>query len=84
MVEKQTDPERKAKPLGKALTVLGRQDVSAGITFGLVIVLFTLGGWWLDTRLETLPTFLLVGFGLGAVGGFIHLVETVSPGTLFT
>ena len=65
------------------MTGLGGKRSTAGLTFGAAIVVFVLVGWWLDDHFGTSPTLLLIGFGLGAVGGFIHLVETVSPGTLF-
>ena len=44
------------------------------------VALFTLGGRWLDEELGwSSPLFLLVGFILGALGGFVHLVNTVAP-----
>lgn len=43
---------------------------SLGIEFALSIVLTAAGGRWLDGRLHTEPTFLLVGFALGAAAGF--------------
>ncbi len=53
------------------------------MSFGVVILVFSLAGYWLDGRFGTAPLLLLVGAGVGGVGGFISLVETVSPGTLF-
>ncbi len=72
------------KSRGGQLNQLGRKDASAGLTFGVTMVLFTLGGHWLDGYLETSPLFLILGAALGGVSGFIYLVETVSPGTLFS
>ena len=77
------DNEEKPGGLARRLRVFGRRDAGAGITFGVVIVVFALGGHWLDGRLGSSPAFLLIGLAVGAVGGFIHLVEVVSPGTLF-
>ena len=45
--------------------------VSVGITFALTLAGFTLGGFWLDGRLQTLPLFTLLGMVAGtALGGF--------------
>lgn len=65
------------------MDVFAKNPTGAGITFGVSVVGFTLAGYFLDGWLGTLPLFLLVGLAIGGVGGFIHLVESVSPGTLF-
>ena len=75
-------PERRGKKT-PAMALLGRKELGAGLTFAASTALFTLGGYWLDNRLSTTPLFLIVGLVVGAVGGFIHLVESVAPGTLF-
>ena len=56
--------------------------LGAGITFAVTMVLFALGGLWVDDRLSTRPLFLLVGVALGLVGGTIHLLRVFAPGTL--
>ncbi len=65
------------------LQAVSGKPAGAGMTFGVAIIVFTLLGVWADSALETRPLFLLVGLAVGGVGGFVHLVETVSPGTLF-
>jgi hypothetical protein len=60
-----------------------RDDLGAGLTFGMTLIVFTFGGIGLDHWLSTSPLFTLVLAGLGLLGGFVHLVETVSPGSLF-
>lgn len=42
------------------------------------VVVFTLGGWWLDEKLghET-PWFTLAGAAIGMTGGFISFFKTV-------
>jgi F0F1-type ATP synthase assembly protein I len=65
------------------MDVIAKNPTAAGVTFGVSVVVFTLGGYALDRWLDTLPLFLLIGLAIGAIGGFIHLVEKVSPGTLF-
>ena len=71
MQQSRPEPEgktRSAGPLGSGLTMIA------------AVALFTLGGRWLDERLGwSSPLFLLVGFGLGAFGGFLHLVNSVAP-----
>lgn len=47
--------------------------VSRIITISLGMVLPGLAGYWLDTKLGTLPLFLLVGFALGGMLAFGQL-----------
>ncbi len=75
----QGSKKRKKSPLA----ALAGPEASAGWTFGFSVVVFALGGYALDQWLDTSPLFLLVLGALGAVGAFINLVETISPGTLF-
>ena len=48
----------------------------------VTVGLFSYGGHLLDQKLSTSPTFLLTGLVLGALGGFLHLVNGVAPGLL--
>ena len=52
------------------------------MTFAVVVAMFALGGFWLDGKLGTSPLFVLLGILLGLLGGTIHLLRTLSPGTL--
>ena len=54
----------------------------AGLTLTASVVLFGVGGYFLDRQFGTLPLFLVVGTVLGMVGGFIHLFQVVAPGLL--
>lgn len=56
--------------------------LGASLTFAAVVALFALGGLWLDDRLNTRPVFVLIGILLGLVGGTIHLLRVVAPGSL--
>jgi hypothetical protein len=49
------------------------QLAGLGITMGLSIALFALGGNWLDGRLGTKPLFVLLGAFLGFGGGFYSM-----------
>ena len=72
--DKRSDPLGPSRELSRQATPLG-----ASMTLIVVVVLFTLGGRWLDDQWGTSPLCLLIGFFLGALGGFIHLVNAVAP-----
>lgn len=48
-----------------------------GLTYAAAVVLYGLGGWWLDGRLGTLPLFTLLGVFLGAFAGFLWIYREV-------
>ncbi len=45
----------------------------------VTVGLFSYGGHLLDQQLSTSPVFVIVGFVLGAGGGFLHLVKVIAP-----
>ena len=63
----------------------GKQSLSplayASLGFELVVpvALLTYGGHWLDSRLGTLPLFVLIGAFLGMAVGFYSLFRRVLP-----
>lgn len=61
----------------KIVAAQSSRGAGAGVQFGAAIVVFTLGGLWVDRRLDTVPLFLLLGLGLGFTGGLIHLMRTL-------
>lgn len=77
--------DQPTKPLGKMRNWVrkrSRESASAslahlGLTYALAVVVYGLGGWWLDKRLETMPWFTLLGVALGAIGGFIWVYREV-------
>lgn len=77
--------DQSRKPLGKLrgwVRKRSRESTSAslahlGLTYGLAVVVYGLGGWWLDKRLGSGPWFTLLGVALGAVGGFIWVYKEV-------
>jgi len=45
------------------------------MTIGLEMALPAAGGYWLDLRIGTLPTFVILGAMLGFVAGMFHLMQ---------
>ncbi len=56
--------------------------LGAGLTFAVTVALFAFGGSWLDTKLSTGPWLVLGCTLLGVVGGAIHLITELAPGSL--
>lgn len=48
-----------------------------GLRFALAILVGVGGGYWLDTKLHTLPLFLIIGLLLGATSGFVTIYRAV-------
>ena len=62
--------ERKATPMLEA----GRW-AAAGFEFGLAVVLFFLGGRWLDAHIGTSPWMSVIGAMVGVAAGIYLLVR---------
>ena len=69
MTKKSNQPEGPFKGVGANLDL--------GLRFALAILLTAGGGYWLDTKLETLPLFLVIGLLLGATAGFVTIYKAV-------
>ncbi len=50
-----------------------------GFQFAVAIVVGAGGGYWLDSRIGTMPLFLIVGVLLGGTSGFLSLYRAVYP-----
>ncbi|MCH9007330.1 AtpZ/AtpI family protein [candidate division KSB1 bacterium] len=50
-----------------------------GLRFALAILLTAGGGYWLDSKLHTLPLFLILGLLIGATSGFMTIYRAVYP-----
>ncbi len=61
----------------EAVNVSGYFDL--GFRFALAIVFGTGGGYWLDSRFNTLPLFLIIGLFIGATSGFMTIYRAVFP-----
>ena len=64
----------------EAVTVSSSLDF--GLRFALAIAFGTGGGYWLDSKFNTLPLFLIIGLFIGATSGFLTIYRAVySPKT---
>ncbi|MCA9743573.1 MAG: AtpZ/AtpI family protein [Deferribacteres bacterium] len=50
-----------------------------GFRFAFSILVWGLGGYWLDTKLSTLPLFFILGALLGTASGFLTVYRAVFP-----
>jgi F0F1-type ATP synthase assembly protein I len=48
-----------------------------GLAWALSVLVFLLGGYWLDGRLGTLPWLTILGAFVGAAGGFVSLYRGI-------
>lgn len=65
------------KRRNEAFTVGRHLDL--GLRFAVSILIGIGGGYWLDTKINTLPIFLIVGLLLGLTSGFLTLYRAVYP-----
>lgn len=52
---------------------------TAGVEFAVTIGLLTWGGYWLDTRRDTLPLWMLVGLSVGFAAALYRLIRQARP-----
>lgn len=57
------------------------QFTGFGLTWALSVLLFLLGGWWVDGKLGTTPLLMIVGAFVGAGAGFYSLYRNVMAST---
>lgn len=53
------------------------QFTGYGLTWALSVLLFLLGGWWLDGKAGTAPLFMILGAFLGGGAGFYSLYRHI-------
>ncbi|NIA31571.1 MAG: hypothetical protein GWP06_16895 [Actinobacteria bacterium] len=53
--------------------------IDLGLQFFISIALGVVLGWYLDSKLKTLPLFLVLGILLGATSGFLNIYRVVYP-----
>lgn len=51
--------------------------ISFGVNFATYVVVFSLGGYYLDRRFDSAPTLFLLGFGFGLTGGMYELWKLI-------
>jgi hypothetical protein len=51
--------------------------ISFGVNFATYVVVFSLGGYYLDRRFGSAPTLFLLGFGFGTLGGIYELWKLI-------
>lgn len=80
MVEERSDES----PDSRELWAAAGQYMGFGLTWALSVLLFLLGGWWLDGKVGTEPLFMILGAFVGAAAGFYslwhHVVEAPGGG----
>lgn len=64
---------------GKSVTALAHLS-SAGLAFGLSVILGALLGYWVDALLGSSPWGFLLGFLLGLVAGMINVFRAAGVG----
>ena len=60
---------------------VGQRALGAGLTLAVSVGLFAYGGLWLDARFGTKPWLLLLCVVCGIVGGILHLIRELAPGS---
>jgi F0F1-type ATP synthase assembly protein I len=53
------------------------QFTGYGLSWALSVLLFLLGGWWLDGKLGTAPLFMILGAFVGGGAGFYSLYRHI-------
>jgi F0F1-type ATP synthase assembly protein I len=61
-------PSKRSGAAGSPWGLLG-----VGMELGMVVAVMSLGGWWVDRKLDTSPWFLLLGLGIATIGGMYNL-----------
>lgn len=71
------DRGKSAAKTGSALRAVAVLS-GAGFTMAAAVAIGALGGRWLDQRLGTEPWFLVLGFFLGTVAGFVQMARIIA------
>lgn len=69
--------ERDGAERERSLWAAAGEFTGYGLTWALSVLLFLMGGWWLDGRIGTEPLFTIAGAFVGAGAGFYSLYHHV-------
>ena len=69
------DSNKEAKEKGGVKAIVSYMDL--GLRFAISILIGIGGGYWLDTKFQTLPLFLIIGLLIGATSGFLTIYRAV-------
>jgi F0F1-type ATP synthase assembly protein I len=68
--------EQKESPRAELWAAAGH-FTGYGLQWALSTLLFLLGGWWLDSKVGTMPLFTILGAFVGAGAGFYSLYRHI-------
>lgn len=69
--------DRDEGPNQPSLWAAAGEYTGHGLTWALSVLLFLMGGWWLDGAIGTTPLFMILGAFVGAGAGFYSLYHHV-------
>lgn len=69
MIDNSQKSKKGAKGVGPYLDL--------GLRFAVAVLISTGGGYWLDSKLNTIPLFLILGLFIGATSGFLTIYRAV-------
>ncbi len=68
-------PKRRTKKIAASYVPY----IDIGMRFASAILLGTYGGYWLDSKLSTLPIFMITGLLIGVASGFLTIYRAAYP-----
>ena len=69
--------ENQKKSVSSEMVSAAGHFTGYGLTWALSVLLFLLGGWWLDGKVGTAPLFMILGAFLGGGAGFYSLYRHI-------
>jgi len=69
--------QNQKEPKQSQMLAAAGQYMGLGLTWALSVLLFLLGGYWLDGKVGTAPLFMILGAFLGGGAGFYSLYRHI-------